>query len=309
MKKRAIFFIDDNIWIFRDLTRQKPKSMFDNPYLAMLKKAHDEFGVKTQLNVFYKTSSWYGNDEFCLSDMTDAYKKEWEASSDWLRLAFHAKEEWPDYPYVNADYKQVYDDFNLTKNEIIRFAGEKSFTNSVVPHWAPISKEGVKALADSGIKVTYATYGIKKEFSGNHSDLPYGHSFRLIQNKKPETGVYKKFTRDLVTSAALCSYNHVAEKDYMAKLGKFDTIKDKELDVSYMLAAQTVLNLIPLELMEDEFSKFTGQEFLSVGNHEQYFYSDYYAYQPDYIEKVYKMGKIMKEAGYEFIFAEELPCQ
>ena len=54
------------------------KSAFDHPYLALLKKAHDEYGLKTQLNCFYRTSFFYGKDEFCLADMTDKYKKEFE---------------------------------------------------------------------------------------------------------------------------------------------------------------------------------------------------------------------------------------
>ena len=308
MKKRAQFFIDDVLWVFRDLTREKPESLFDNEYMAMLKRAHDEYGIKVQLNVFYRTSFWYGDDEFSLADMTDRYKKEWEENSDWLKMGFHSKEEWPDYPYVNADYKLVNDNFNLIKNEVVRFAGENSFARSVVPHWAPISREGVMALRDNGIKVTYATYGIKEEFSGNQADLPYGHSFRLIHNKKPETGVYKKFTRDLAVATALCSYNHVPEDVYMSKMGKFETIKDEELGMCYTTAAQAVLNLIPLEILEEELSKFTGQEYLSVGNHEQYYYSDYYAYQKDYAEKIYTMGRVLKDAGFEFVFAEELPC-
>lgn len=308
MVKKVQFFIDDVIWLFRDLTRERPRSMFDNKYMAMLKRAHDEYGVKVQLNVFYRTSFWYGDDEFSLSDMTDAYKKEWEEASDWLKLGFHSKEEWPDYPYVNADYDLVNNNFNLIRNEVIRFAGENTFAKSVVPHWCPISREGVIALADNGIKVTYATYGVKEEFSGNQNDLPYGHSFRLIHNKKPETGVYKKVTRDLAIATALCSYNHVPEDVYMASMGKFTSIKDPVLDMNYTTAAQAVLNLIPLDILEDELSKFTDQEYLSIGNHEQYYYSDYYAYQPDYPEKIYTMGKVMKEAGFEFIFAEDLPC-
>lgn len=193
--KKAAFFIDDVLWVFRDLTRKRPASLFDNEYMAMLKRAYDEYGVKVQLNAFYKTSFWYGDDEFSLSDMTDAYKKEWEEASHWLKIGFHSKEEWPDYPYINADYSLVNNNFN----------------------------------------------------------------------------------------------------------------KDKETGMSYMSAAQVVLNLTPLEILEGELSKFTHQEYLCLGTHEQYFYPDYYAYQPDYAECVYTMGRIMKENGYEFIFAEELP--
>ena len=48
--------------------------------------------------------SFYGNDKFNLSQMTDAYKAEFEAASDWLKFAFHARQEFPDYPYINANY-------------------------------------------------------------------------------------------------------------------------------------------------------------------------------------------------------------
>ena len=55
MTKKVQFFIDDIIWVLRDLTREKPASLFDNNYMAILKRAHDEYGVKVQLNAFYRT--------------------------------------------------------------------------------------------------------------------------------------------------------------------------------------------------------------------------------------------------------------
>lgn len=307
MNKKASFFIDDVLWVFRDLTREKPASLFDNSYMKALKDAHDMYGVKTQLNVFYKTSFWYGADEFCLADMTDRYKREFEEASDWLKFGFHSMEEWPDYPFINADYELVDKVFKKTYSEVCRFAGEKSFAKSVVPHWIPMSEEGVRALYDNGIRVTYASYGEKCEWNGDASALPYGHSFRLLHNKKPESGVYKKVTRDLAIANALCSYNHVPEEEYMNILGKFATIKDENIGVSFMTASQAVLNLIPGELVEEELNKFIDQEYISVGNHEQYYYPDYYAYQPDYVEKILTMGRVLKDAGFEFIFMEELP--
>ena len=42
--KKASFFIDDAIWFLRDLTRQRPKSLFDNPFLAPLKSATTSMG-------------------------------------------------------------------------------------------------------------------------------------------------------------------------------------------------------------------------------------------------------------------------
>lgn len=307
MNKKATFFIDDVLWVFRDLTRENSASLWDNSYMKTLKEAHDKYGVKVQLNVFYRTSFWYGNDDFSLADMTDAYKDEFIGASDWLKLGFHSKEEWPDYPFINADYDVVDGVFKLIYNEVCRFAGEKSFAKAVVPHWLPVSKEGIRALADNGIEVTFATYGKKTEWNGEQSSLPYGHSFRLMHNKKEESGVYAKNTRDAAIANALCSYNHIDESEYMEIAGKFKTVKDKEININYMPTTSIVLNLMTKEILADEISKYIGQEFINVGNHEQYFYPDYYAYQPDYAEKILIMGKMLNEAGYEFIFPENLP--
>ena len=68
MEKIAYFFIDDVIWVFRDIARQKPKSVFDNAFMKMLKKAHDDNGLAVQLNIFYRTDFFYGTDEFTLAD-------------------------------------------------------------------------------------------------------------------------------------------------------------------------------------------------------------------------------------------------
>lgn len=69
--KKAFYYCDDVIWLFRDLTRQRPKSLFDNPFLRLMKEAHDKYGMKVQLNCFYRTDFFYGTDEFTLKEMTD----------------------------------------------------------------------------------------------------------------------------------------------------------------------------------------------------------------------------------------------
>ncbi len=116
MEKISYFFIDDVIWVLRDIARQNPKSIFDNAYMKMLKRAHDDNGLTVQLNLFYRTDFFYGNDEFTLSEMPDTYKDEFQANKDWLRLAFHAKQEYPDYHYVNATYQDVKDNFETSHN-------------------------------------------------------------------------------------------------------------------------------------------------------------------------------------------------
>ena len=115
--KKASFFIDDAIWFLRDLTRQRPKSLFDNPFMAPLKECHDKYGLKLQINLFYRTDFYYGMDEFTLKEVTDAYKSEWQANKDWLRLGFHSLQEFPDYPWLNASYADVKKFFAMTHSE------------------------------------------------------------------------------------------------------------------------------------------------------------------------------------------------
>ena len=43
--KCAVFYIDDMIWLFRDLARHQPARLFDNPFLKVLKEALDHGGL------------------------------------------------------------------------------------------------------------------------------------------------------------------------------------------------------------------------------------------------------------------------
>ena len=140
------FFIEDNIWFLRDLNRDRPKSVFEHPYLAMLKRLHEKFGMKVQLDVFIAT------DGFNLSEMTDEYKSEWQANSDWLCFGFHSRTENPGDPYLNASYDEVYRDCVETHREIVRFAGEECLSLHTSVHYGTISKEGMRALKDCGMK-------------------------------------------------------------------------------------------------------------------------------------------------------------
>ncbi len=303
--KKVQFFIDDVIWLMGDLTRLHPESMFDNPFLGALKKAHDEYGVKTQLNLFYRTSFFYGDDDFSLKDMTDAYKAEWESASDWLKLAFHSKEEFPDYPYANASYELVKSNYEQITDEIKRFAGEKSLAVGIVPHWAPISRDGVRALKDCGATVTYATFG-DKFVSDDLSFLPYGHDTRFILNKKPETMFYRRDPREGGAENAICSYNHITAEEFERINDNMKLIPDEKTGMYFNNACHMILNLCSLDEIRETLSELCNNEYINIGNHEQYFYPEYFNYQPDYAEKIYLMGKILQEAGYEFIFMEDM---
>ncbi len=309
MEKLSYFFIDDVIWVFRDIARQKPKSIFDNEYMKMLKRAHDDNGLTVQLNLFYRTDFFYGNDEFTLSEMPDTYKAEFQANKDWLRLAFHAKQEFPDYPYVNATYQDVYDNFKTIESEVERFAGPGMYADVLCTHWLPLSKDACKALVDCGIRLVSPSVGDKWEFDGDESKLPYGHAARLKQNRQPETMLFTRQTNDARIRASICGYNHVSSEEFEPCRWRNYSIKDKELNLGYrQLGGGPCLNLYTLEEIEARLNELIAQdlEYIGVATHEQYYYPDYLAYQPDTPEKVYLMSKILHDAGYRFVTCDEL---
>ena len=52
--KRYATRIDDNVFFFTDLARERPARIMDHFYLAGLKKLHDKYGTKFILKCFYK---------------------------------------------------------------------------------------------------------------------------------------------------------------------------------------------------------------------------------------------------------------
>ncbi len=307
--KKAFFFIDDVIWLFRDLTRKRPASLFDNPFLSMLREAHEKYGLRVQLNVFWRTDFFYTSDEFCLSEMTDKYKSEWEESSDWLKLAFHAKQEFPCYPYVNADYKDVKSDCEKCRAEIIRFAGEKTLANSLVVHFLPMSREGCQALFDCGVKIMDASIGERLPKEADPSD--YGcdelTKFRVIHNRKPETTLFRRVQVNGAESIMIAGYNHLSYEAAGNGRNTLEVIKDNATGMYFKdMCNGPCLDRIKKVDIPGIVESIKDYEFVGGATHEQYFYPDYFNYQSDYSEKIHTYAKMMSNAGFEFFFIEEL---
>ncbi len=155
MKKRFCFTVDDNIRFLQELTEGNYDSLFDHPYLGMYKRLHEEYALKVQLNLFYETA------DFALSRMTDRYRNEWQANTDWLRLSFHAKRETV-RPYEASGYDEVFADCQAVHREILRFAGNASLARTTTIHYCRTTKEGVSALRDCGVVGLLGLYGSKE---------------------------------------------------------------------------------------------------------------------------------------------------
>lgn len=307
MNKKVHFLIDDTIWVLMDLSRERPASIFDHPLLAALKRCHLRTGLRVQLNLFYRTDSFYGDDEFTLADMTDAYRAEWEESADWLKMGFHAKEEFPDYPYVNANYEDVKRAFLRVKREVLRFAGEASFTHTYCPHWNTVSLAGVRALYDVGVRIMDVSAGYASEYDENEDSLLYTHYMRLIQNRQPETRVYSRGLTD-AKNESLCGYNHFSPEQLDATLRTGATIYDEATGMHFKkfhLPVMTV-NLMQADEIEATMAPYMQDEYVGVCTHEQYAHPRYFAYQPDWEEKLARMADVLYKNGYAYIYLEEL---
>ena len=282
-KKIAVYYLpkavgkfrvssDDNIIFLQDITKNKDvyKSIFENPYLAMYKKAHDLYGAKVHLNLFYEFHPEEHNrfsgkerEYFDLSMMTDKFKDEFIANSDWLKLAFHAKNEFPDAPYKNTTDKQITDDCVKICREIVRFAGEECISDSTTVHWGEVNREGVRALRALGFK----------------SLTGY---FRRAPNGRPLVAYY--------TDGALL--DHIETRDFW-----FDT----EEDMMYG-RIDRVLNEGSFEQVMEDVKKAAEDPhrggFVSIMIHEQYFHSDYVRYLPDFEARVLESCRYLYEKGY-----------
>lgn len=254
--KHFCFTIDDNIRFLKEITERNYKSIFEHPYLAMCKRLHEEFGLKVQLNLFYRTEG------FDLSQMRSAYHSEWEQNSGWLKMSFHSDFE-NVRPYEFSGYDEVYEDCNKVNTQIIRFASAAALAKTTTIHYCLTTEEGLKALADQKV------FGLLGLF-GNQ--------------EKPET-----------------SYG--IEEGSAEKIRNGETQKIGKISFS---AIDIVLNRFSKESILQQLENIAGRSCIKVMIHEQYYYSDYIRYQPDFEEKLRATFSFLTANGYKSVFFEDL---
>jgi len=273
--------VDDNILFLADLTANKDtyRSMFENPYLAVYKKAHDLYGAKVTLNIFYafdRAAAAFFSDErpdFDLSMMTDRFKEEWEANADWLKLSFHSRAEMPDKPYLQASAEEIVADYRDVRREILRFAGEKAFSQKVTMlHWGEGNPACVAALRD--------------------------HGYRML------TGYFELGRK---TGAPVVSY--YAPTALTKHIGERDFWYDTEMDMAFG-RIDRVTNLGTYDsVMEDIRAVMAHPHrggFVAYMIHEQYYYKDYVRYLPDFEARVVEPARLLYESGYRGSFIEDV---
>ena len=150
--KSFCFTVDDNIRFLKEITEQGLSSIFLHPYPAMLRRLHDRFDLKVQLNLFYSTEG------FDLSQMSDRYAAEWSEASNWLKLSFHSHHE-NTCPYEKSGYDEVFDHCNSVHKEILRFASHTSLADTTTIHFCKTTADGLRALSDNGVRGLLGLFG------------------------------------------------------------------------------------------------------------------------------------------------------
>ena len=153
--KNFCFTVDDNIRFLKELTENNYSSIFDHPYLAMYQRLHKAFGLKVQLNLFYRLG------DFDLSQMTERFYSEWEANADWLKLSFHSEFE-NERPYEASSYEAVYRDCQRVNAQIKRFASPAALAKTTTIHYCLLTEDGLKAMVDNRVLGLLGLFGDKE---------------------------------------------------------------------------------------------------------------------------------------------------
>lgn len=221
------------------------------------------------MNVFYASP----DSSFNLSMMTDRFREQFRQNADWLSFTFHARSEFPDAPYRNASYEELRHDCQQVVREIIRFAGPEVLRDSTTLHFGACTIEGVRALRDEGYR----------------SLCGY-----LAVNRRGET---------------LVAYHLTPEQARRAQTR--EGFWDEETG---LLITRLDLVLNALELTADRVEPFLDQlserphesGLIQMVIHEQYFYSDYPVYEPDYAQRILAMARWLAGHGYHSVSHSDL---
>ena len=296
--KRYSSYIDDHIFVFTDLAKERPRHAFDHFYLARLKAIHDKYGFGVTLNCFFHNA----HHEFLLKDMPDTWKSEFRDNSDWLRFSFHSYSEFPDRPYCEASAEEFGRDWDMVQNEIVRFAGAECFTPPMVIHWANIHPAVAQEMIRRGVKC----------YSGNlHPRVMGGPSLADRQNGGDMNEVEKRSVSGADKAAGspgmALHYGFYEEKSYLDS----DRLYYDPLIGLFFFNCFACCNLTPMEELtarcrsaEEKFEE-AGVEFCSFASHEQYSFPYYPNYLPDHLDRLERAARFMKESGSQAVFANE----
>ena len=295
--RRFNCFIDDHSFVFTELARQRPKHAFDHFYLAGLKKIHDETRFKVTLNCFYRND--HDKAGFLLREMPDVWKSEFEANSDWLKFSFHSYAEFPDRPYLESSAEEIGRDYDLVRDEIIRFAGEKSFIPPIVIHWGNIHPAAAQEIIRRGTRCY--SKGFRPRVMGGPTLAERLHGGDMTRVQRRSVSGEDKLAP---TDGLKMHYGFQEDDGY---LEKHHAYYDPSLGIVFYRGT-VCCNLVPLADIPKRFEAILkevddfGIDALGFASHEQYTFPSYPNYLPDHLERIALVARLFAENGFEPVY-------
>jgi hypothetical protein len=263
-RPRYRFSIDDNSFFLRDVAQKGYRSLFDCGYLAMLRELRRKYGARFVLNIYYTTG-----DDFDLTRFPDRYRGEWEDNAEWLKLAFHAHADKPDRPYQDAPPERLIADLDRVAAQILRFAGEATYTPPTVIHWGMVRPAALKPLYERGVRALSGYFRRSRE--------GWDINYRLDDRRS----------------------------EY---LSRHDALKHFPSGIVFS-KVDIVCNSTPLEQIVPTLEPLTKDpnqaEIMDLFTHEQYFWPFYRHYLPDHPQRIEAAVRFVTERGYEPVFFHE----
>ncbi len=263
--KRYRVSTDDNIFFLKDIALNAAN------YNSIFDNAYLSFW--RQMHEKYGTkvhfNIYYETKGFNLSQMPDKYRPEWRKNSDWMRLTFHARANDPDRPYMHASPEKVRQDYRLVTSEIARFAGKELSSPVTTIHWCFIPRATARALYAEGVRELVGYFEMR-------DDLPSASYY-----------------------VPLAQLRYLMGHDYW-----------KDMQEGFVfIHHDMVINLFPLAEIEPRLEQVAANphqaEVMELMIHEQYFYPDYAAYEPDYRQRVERAIDWVSRHGYKPVFYDE----
>ena len=252
--------VDDVIWTLENIWRNQDTytSIFDDPFLSMLKALHDRYGTPVHMHIYYQND----DNSFNLSMFPDKYKKEWQANGHWLKLTFHSLKDKPDSPYKHASYKQVMEEGRLVEQEILRFAGPEVMSCITSQHWADSNLHATRAFRNLGYRCIDAY-------------------FTFDDQGEPTVSYYLNKEQ-----AA-----HATTRDFWVDNNEDIIFVKDDIIIDTVPLAQIDAHMQAITDQENH-----AFHYLLV--HEEYFYPHYFNFQPDYRERVFAAVDFCHRNGY-----------
>jgi len=261
---RYRFSIDDNSFFYRDIARQNYASLFDCFYLKGLRDLHRKYGARFVLNSYYTTE-----DGFDLTQFPDRYQGEWRDNADWLKLAFHAHANMPDRPYQHAAPAKLIADLDQVAEQILRFAGEASYTPPTVIHWGMVQSTALNPLYQRGVRALSGYFRL--------SDGVWDVNYRFDE----------------------------ARSEY---LSRHDAWMDFDSGIVFS-RVDIVCNGTPVERIVPTLAPLAQDpnhaEIMDLFTHEQFFWPFYSHHVPDHFQRLDTALRWVTENGYKPVFFHE----